>query len=83
MVFGKEMHWHVFLLNIILEYAIRKSGIQARGTIFYKSVQRMAYADDILIIGRSLASMKEAFSYLKRQVRKWDKSSMKENRNIW
>ena len=47
------------LFNITLEYAIRKSGIQTRGTIFYKSVQLMAYADDIVIIGRSLASMKD------------------------
>ena len=47
--------------NITLEYAIRKSGIQTRGTIFYKLVQVMAYADDIVIICRSLASMKEGF----------------------
>jgi len=44
-----------------LEYAIRKSGIQTRGTIFYKLVQLMAYADDTVIIGRSLASIKEGF----------------------
>jgi len=48
------------LFNITLEYAIRKSGIQTRGTIFYKLVQPVAYADDTVITGRSLASMKEA-----------------------
>jgi len=47
-----------------LEYAIRKSGIETRATIFYKSVQVMAYADDIVIIDRSLASMKEDFQLL-------------------
>jgi len=47
-----------------LEYAIRKSGIQTRATIFYKSVQVMACADDVVIIGRSLASMKEGFQLL-------------------
>jgi len=52
------------LFNITLEYAITKSGIQTRGTIFYKSVQLVAYADDIVIIGRSLASMTEGFQLL-------------------
>jgi hypothetical protein len=47
-----------------LEYEIRKSGIQRRGTIFYKLVQLMALADDLFIIGRSLGSMKEAFQIL-------------------
>ena len=42
------------LFNITLEYAIRKSGIQTRCTVLYKSVQIMVYADDIVIIDRSL-----------------------------
>ena len=49
------------LFNTTLEYAIRKSDIQKRGTIFYKLVHLIVYADDIVIIGRSLASMKEGF----------------------
>jgi hypothetical protein len=47
-----------------MEYAIRKSGIHTRGTILYKSVQLMAYNDDIIITGRSSALMKEAFQLL-------------------
>jgi sorting nexin-29 len=52
------------LFHITLEYAIRKSGIQTSGTIFYKSDQLMAYADDTVIIGRSFTSMKEGFHLL-------------------
>ena len=52
------------LFNITLEYAIIKSGLQTRGTILYKPVQLMAYAYDIVVIGRSLVSMKEAFQLL-------------------
>ena len=52
------------LFNITLEYAIRKSGIQTRGTIFYKWVQLMAYADGIVTTGRSLAPMKEGSQLL-------------------
>jgi hypothetical protein len=55
-----------------LEYVIGKSGIQIGGTTTYKSVQLMAYADDTVIIGRSLASMKEAFQLLEKQVKKWE-----------
>jgi hypothetical protein len=53
---GDEMACSLF--NTTLEYAIRKSGLQRKGTIFYKLVHLVAYADDIAIIGRSLASMK-------------------------
>ena len=67
------------LFNITLEYAIRKSGIQTRTTIFYKSVQVMACADDIVIIVRSLASMKEDFQLLRRQVREWDSHQWRQN----
>jgi len=52
------------LFNITLEYAIGKSSIQRRSIIFYKLVQRMAYADDIVIIGRSWTSMREGFHLL-------------------
>ena len=52
------------LFNIVLESVIRRSSVQTRGTIFYKSTQLIAYADDIVIIGRSLDSVKEAFQSL-------------------
>jgi sorting nexin-29 len=48
------------LFNIALEKVIREAGIQTRGTIFYKSVQILAYADDVDIVGRSLCAMEEA-----------------------
>jgi hypothetical protein len=47
-----------------LEYTIRKPGVPTRGTIFYKSAQLLAHANDVVIIGRSLASMREAFQLL-------------------
>jgi hypothetical protein len=41
------------LFNIALEKVIRDAAVNTRGTIFYKSVQILAYADDIDIIGRT------------------------------
>jgi len=49
-----------------LEKVVRKAGIQTSGTIFYKSVQPLAYADDIDIIARSRTVLKEAFLSLER-----------------
>jgi sorting nexin-29 len=49
------------LFNIALEKVIRDSGIQTRGTIFYKSIQILAYADDTDIIRRSESDIKKAF----------------------
>jgi len=40
--------------------------MQTSGTIFYKSVQHLAYADDIDIIARSRTALKEAFLSLER-----------------
>jgi sorting nexin-29 len=40
------------LFNIALEKAVRVAGLDIRGTILHKSVQILAYADDIVIIGR-------------------------------
>jgi hypothetical protein len=52
------------LFNITFEHAVRKPGVPTRGTIFYKSAQLLALANDVIIIGRSLASMREAFQLL-------------------
>jgi sorting nexin-29 len=38
------------LFNVALEKVVRDSGIQTRGTIFYKLVQLLAYADDLDLI---------------------------------
>jgi sorting nexin-29 len=53
------------LCNIALEKVIKNSGIQIKGTIFYKSVQSLAFANDIGIIGRSEDDMKKSFTALK------------------
>jgi sorting nexin-29 len=49
-----------------LEKVVRDAGIQTTGTIFYKSVQLLAYADNIDIIVRSPTALKEAFLSLER-----------------
>jgi hypothetical protein len=41
------------LFNIALEKVVRDAGINTRGTMLYKSVQILAFADDINIIGRT------------------------------
>lgn len=52
------------LFNIALESAIRRTQVPTNGTIFQKSVQFLAYADDIDIVGRNLTSVKDAFQEL-------------------
>jgi sorting nexin-29 len=54
------------VFNLALEKVIRNAGIQTNGTIFYKSVQLLAYADDIDIKARSQTALKEAFLSLER-----------------
>jgi len=51
---------------LALEKVIRNAGIQTSRIIFHKSVQLLAYADDIDIIARSRAALKEAFLLLER-----------------
>jgi hypothetical protein len=41
------------LFNTALQKVVRAAGINTRGTIFYKSVQILAFVDDIDIIGRT------------------------------
>lgn len=52
------------LFNVALEKAIRDSGIIVTGTILKKSVQLLAYADDIVIVGRTITALREAASSL-------------------
>jgi len=47
--------------NIALERIVQNSLANIRGTIFQKSVQLLAYADDIDIIGRTQRAVNEAF----------------------
>jgi sorting nexin-29 len=57
------------LFNVVLETAIRSSKVQTRGTIFDKSGQIMANADDVVITGR-LQSIKYVFILLLEQKNK-------------
>jgi len=57
------------LFNITLEKTIHKANISQRGNIFYKSVQILAYANDIDIISRSLKSLQEVTIALDRAAR--------------
>ncbi|GFX92685.1 reverse transcriptase domain-containing protein [Trichonephila clavipes] len=52
------------LFNLVLEKCIRDSGLDRSGTLWNKSLQLLAYADDIDIIGRSEKAVKEAFQAL-------------------
>ena len=49
------------LFNLVLERAIRDSRVETTGSIFYKSTQILAYADDIDIIGLRLSYVAEAY----------------------
>ena len=49
-----------------MEKVVRDAALNIRGTVFYKSVQIIAYADDIDIIGRTQSAMIEAFSSLEK-----------------
>jgi hypothetical protein len=57
------------LFNIALEKAVWALGIEKRGTIYHKSVQILAYANDTDIIRRSERAVREAFENLERTAR--------------
>jgi hypothetical protein len=62
---GDELSTKLF--NIALEGVIRRSEIQLTGSIFSKSVQLFAYADDIDIVGNSLRTVTKAYSNLENE----------------
>ena len=50
-----------------MESVLQKAGVQCNGTIFQKSVQFFAYADDIDIIWRTEWDVTAAFSAIERK----------------
>ncbi|GFU80410.1 transposon TX1 uncharacterized 149 kDa protein [Trichonephila clavipes] len=52
------------LFNLVLEKCIRDSGLYRSSTLWNRSLQLLAYTDDIDIIGRSEKAVKEAFQAL-------------------
>ena len=57
------------LFNIGLEGVVRRAGIDTEGTICNKSVQLLAYADDIDIIARDQEEVKRTYTDLKKQAK--------------
>lgn len=55
------------LFNIVLEHVIRK--VDCRGIIRNKEGQIIAYADDVLIIGRSTNAIKNIFKNLEKEAK--------------
>ena len=55
--------------NIALEKVTRDSGIGIRGTIFFKTVHILAYADDIDLMARTIPGFSEAFLNLEKSAR--------------
>ena len=55
--------------NILMEKIICAAGLRHTGTIFYKSIMALAYADDVDIIGRSICEVEAAFSKFAEEAR--------------
>ena len=70
------------LFNIALDKVIRDAPINTRGTIFYRSVQILANADNIDIIGRTQAAMIEAFTSLEKAAKGINLFIIKKRPNI-
>jgi Reverse transcriptase (RNA-dependent DNA polymerase) len=66
------------IFNVVLEPIVRRSKLQTNGTIFNKQTQILGYTDDIDIVGRSQAVVREAFLALEREA---NKVGLKINKN--
>ena len=55
------------LFNLVMENVLRKAGVHRNGTIFHKSIQLLACADDIDIIGRTKRNITAAFSAIEQE----------------
>jgi hypothetical protein len=59
-----------YLFNVALERVIRDAKLDIRGNIYTRPVPIMAYADDLVIVGRTIQSRKETFMALETSARK-------------
>jgi hypothetical protein len=50
---------------------IRDAKLDIRGNIYTKTVQILAYADDLVIVGRTIKAMEESFMALETSAR-WE-----------
>jgi hypothetical protein len=56
--------------------------VESRGSIINKSVQILAYADDRVIIRRSLAVVKETFIHIEKAAKEMG-LTINYNKNLW
>ena len=59
------------LFNLVLGIAVRKSKIVTTGTIFHKCIQILAYAGDLVIMGRRVQDMEETLVALTNQTKRF------------
>jgi hypothetical protein len=58
------------LFNLSLENVVRNSGIETNGTIHNKTIQILANADDIVLVGRSTGVLQEEIINLSKATKK-------------
>jgi hypothetical protein len=49
------------LFNVVLELNVRRAKLQTTSTIYNKETQRLPYADDMDIVGRSQSAARDAY----------------------
>lgn len=57
------------LFNLVLDKVVKRANIYGSGTIINKSLQIMAYADDVIIVGRSRQAIEVAYTALRGEAR--------------
>ncbi|GFW19682.1 hypothetical protein TNCV_1605731 [Trichonephila clavipes] len=58
------------LFNLALEKVVRDYNISVRGNVYNKSIQLLGFADDIDIIARTPAALRQAFLSLEKEALK-------------
>jgi hypothetical protein len=68
------------LFNIVLEIAIGRSKVETGGNIFDICTQTMAYADDVVIMGKGFPDFEEVYTSLVEQKNKMGLKKSKEEK---